>query len=81
MPIFCSLYYLHIIIIIIFLSREYIYIKQLFKFIVLNTIFFIHAANETSSIYTSKGQLISLGDNFTDIYNRFKLSPNSIITP
>ena len=36
MPIFCSLYYLHIIIIIIFLSREYIYIKQLFKFIILN---------------------------------------------
>lgn len=81
MPIFCSLYYLHIIIIIIFLSREYIYIKQLFKFIILNTISFIHAANETSSIYTSKGQLISLGDNFTDIYNRFKLSPNSRITP
>lgn len=27
-----------------------------------------------------EGQLISLGDTFTDIHNRFKLSPNSMIT-
>ena len=41
---------------------------------------FAHTANETSSILTPEGQLISLGDTFADMQNRLKLSPNSMIT-
>lgn len=41
---------------------------------------FAHAANETSSIRTPEGQLISLGDTFIDMQNRLKLSPNSMLT-
>ncbi|WP_425915589.1 hypothetical protein [Acinetobacter sp. TSRC1-2] len=55
-------------------------LKQLLPFILLTAISFTHAANETFSINTPEGQLISLGDTFTDMQSRLKLSPNSMIT-
>ncbi|NNG76625.1 hypothetical protein HLH10_09975 [Acinetobacter sp. ANC 4277] len=55
-------------------------LKQLLPCILLTAMSFAYAANETSSIRTPEGQLISLGDTFTDMQNRLKLSPSSMIT-
>ena len=55
-------------------------LKQLLPCILLTAMSFAHTANETSSILTPEGQLISLGDTFADMQNRLKLSPNSMIT-
>ena len=55
-------------------------LKQSLALILLTAMSFAHAANQTSSIRTPEGQLISLGDSFTDMQNRLKLSPNSMIT-
>ena len=78
---FCSLYWLHIIIFIITtFFGDFILLKKLLPCILLTAMSFAHAANETSSIRTPEGQLISLGDTFTDMQNRLKLSPNSMIT-
>lgn len=55
-------------------------LKKLLPCILLTAMSFTHTANETSSIRTQEGQLISLGDTFTDMQNRLKLSPNSMIT-
>lgn len=55
-------------------------LKGLLPFIFISAMGFAHAANETSSIRTPAGQIISLGDSFTDMENRMKLSPTSMIT-
>ena len=55
-------------------------LKQSLALILLTAMSFAHAANQTSSIRTPEGQFISLGDSFTDMQNRLKLSPNSMIT-
>ncbi|MDK1684105.1 hypothetical protein [Acinetobacter terrestris] len=55
-------------------------LKKLLPCILLTAMSFTHAANQTSSIRTPEGQFISLGDSFTDMQNRLKLSPNSMIT-
>ncbi|WP_445660917.1 hypothetical protein [Acinetobacter sp. F16] len=55
-------------------------LKQLLTCTLLTAMSFVHAANETSSIQTPEGQLISLGDTFTDMQNRLNLSPNSMNT-
>lgn len=55
-------------------------LKQSLVCILLSAMSFAHAANQTSSIRTPEGQLINLGDTFTDMQNRLKLSPNSMIT-
>jgi len=58
---------------------EYILLKQFLSFIHSRN-YFSRADTETYFINMPGGQLISLGDTFTDIHNRFKLSPNSMIT-
>lgn len=58
---------------------EYILLKQFLSFIYSSN-YFSRADTETYFINMPEGQLISLGDIFTDIHNRFKLSPNSMIT-
>lgn len=55
-------------------------LKQLLTCIFLTAMSFAQAANQTSSIRTSEGQFISLGDSFKEMQNRLNLSPNSMIT-
>ena len=55
-------------------------LKYLIPIILFSSISFTHAANETSSIRTSAGQSLSLGDSYADMQSRMHLSPSSMDT-